>query len=206
MALSAGTRLGAYEIVALLGAGGMGEVYRAHDPRLGRDVAVKVLPAAFGADPERLRRFEQEARRGGTEPRQHRNDPLRRGGGWHSVHNDGTRGRPAFEQLIQPGGLPPDRLVAVAIPLATLAAAHAKGITHRDLKPANIMVGADCRVTVLDFGLAKPWLPPGADAAAALPTADMTGEGRIVGTVAYMSPEQAEGDPSITARTFSRSA
>ena len=198
MALSAGTRLGAYEIVALLGAGGMGEVYRAHDPRLGRDVAIKVLPAAFSADPERLRRFEQEAR--AVAALSHANIVT-----IHSVEEaDGNRfitmelveGEP-LSNLIQPGGLPPDRLVAVAIPLAdALAAAHAKGITHRDLKPANIMVGPDCRVTVLDFGLAKLQVSaPGAGAATALPTADLTREGRIVGTVAYMSPEQAEGKP-----------
>jgi len=198
MALSAGTRLGAYEIVALLGAGGMGEVYRAHDPRLDRDVAIKVLPAAFGADPERLRRFEQEAR--AVAALSHANIVT-----IHSVEEaDGIRfitmelveGQP-LSNLIQPDGLPPNRLVALAIPLAdALAAAHAKGITHRDLKPANIMVGPDCRVTVLDFGLAKLQVSaPSAGAATAMPTADMTREGRIVGTVAYMSPEQAEGKP-----------
>ena len=145
MALSAGTRLGAYEIVALLGAGGMGEVYRAHDPRLGRDVAVKVLPAAFGADPERLRRFEQEAR--AVAALSHANivtiHSVEEAEGVRFITMELVEGQP-LSNLIQPGGLPPDRLVAVAIPLAdALAAAHAKGITHRDLKPANIMVGAD---------------------------------------------------------------
>ena len=198
MALSAGAGLG-QPIVALLGAGGMGEVYRAHDPRLGRDVAIKVLPAAFGADPERKHsHFKQEAR--AVAALSHANIVT-----IHSVEEaDGDRfitmelvEGELLSNLIQPGGLPPDRLVAVAIPLAdALAAAHAKGITHRDLKPANIMVGPDCRVTVLDFGLAKLQVSaPGAGAATALPTADMTREGRIVGTVAYMSPEQAEGKP-----------
>jgi non-specific serine/threonine protein kinase len=176
----------------------MGEVYRAHDPRLGREIAIKVLPAAFAADRERLHRFEQEARAAAA--LNHPNIVT-----FHSVEEvNGIRfltmelleGQP-LSDLIPPGGLPLDRLLGVAIPLSdALAAAHAKGITHRDLKPANVMVGADRRVTVLDFGLAKLHeTSPVASWATALPTVDMTGEGRIVGTVAYMSPEQAEGKP-----------
>jgi eukaryotic-like serine/threonine-protein kinase len=174
----------------------MGEVYRAHDPRLNRDIAIKVLPAVFAADPDRLHRFEQEARAAAA--LNHPNIVT-----IHSVEEaDGIRfltmelvdGQP-LSDLIQPGGLPLDRVLGVAIPLAdALAAAHAKGITHRDLKPANIMVGTDGRVKILDFGLAKLHeSSPGAGGLTALPTVDMTGEGRIVGTVAYMSPEQAEG-------------
>ena len=135
----------------------MGEVYRAHDPRLGREIAIKVLPAAFAADRERLHRFEQEARAAAA--LNHPNIVT-----FHSVEEvNGIRfltmelleGQP-LSDLIPPGGLPLDRLLGVAIPLSdALAAAHAKGITHRDLKPANVMVGADRRVTVLDFGLAK---------------------------------------------------
>jgi serine/threonine protein kinase/tetratricopeptide (TPR) repeat protein len=198
MRLSAGEHLGPYEIVAPLGAGGMGEVYRAHDPRLGREVAIKVLPAVFAADRERLRRFEQEARAAAA--LNHTSivtiHSVEETNGIRFITMELVEGQP-LSDLIPPGGLPLDRLLEVAIPLAdALAAAHAKGITHRDLKPANIMVGADRRVTVLDFGLAKlREASPAAGGATALPTADMTGEGRIVGTVAYMSPEQAEGKP-----------
>jgi serine/threonine protein kinase len=198
MALVPGTRLGPYEIITLLGAGGMGEVYRARDPRLGRDVAVKVLPAAFDADPERLRRFEQEART--VAALNHANivtiHSVEEANGVRFITMELVEGQP-LSSLIPPCGLSLDRLVGVAIPLAdALAAAHAKGITHRDLKPANIMVGADSRVTVLDFGLAKLHESSSAAAGATtLPTAEMTHDGRIVGTVAYMSPEQAEGKP-----------
>jgi serine/threonine protein kinase/Flp pilus assembly protein TadD len=199
MPLLAGARLGPYEIVTLLGAGGMGEVYRAHDPRLARDVAIKILPAGFDADPERLRRFEQEART--VAALSHANivtiHSVEEANGVRFITMELVEGQP-LSSLIPPGGLSLDRLVDVAIPLAdALAAAHAKGITHRDLKPANIMVGADRRVTVLDFGLAKLHeSSPAAAGATSLPTADnMTHDGRIVGTVAYMSPEQAEGKP-----------
>jgi len=194
--LLARSRLGPYEIVASIGAGGMGEVYRAHDPRLERDVAIKVLPAAFAHDSERLRRFEQEARAAAA--LNHPNIVT-----IHSVEQaDGIRfltmelveGQP-LSTLIQRGGVPLDQLLDVAIPLAdALAAAHGKGITHRDLKPANVMVRADGRVKVLDFGLAKLQEPsPSAGGVTTMPTEDGTSEGRIVGTVAYMSPEQAEG-------------
>jgi serine/threonine protein kinase len=193
-----GQQLGAYQLSSRIGVGGMGEVYRAHDPRLGREIAIKVLPAAFAADRERLHRFEQEARAAAA--LNHPNIVT-----IHSVEElNGIRfltmelleGQP-LSDVIPPGGLPLDRLLDVATPLAdALAAAHAKGITHRDLKPANVMVGADRRVTVLDFGLAKLHeTSPVAGWATALPTVDMTGEGRIVGTVAYMSPEQAAGKP-----------
>jgi len=196
VAVSAGSRLGAYEIAALIGAGGMGEVYRARDPRLGRDVAIKVLPAAFAADPDRLHRFEQEARAAAA--LNHPNIVT-----IHSVEDaDGIRfivmelveGQP-LGGLISGGGMPVDRLLAIAIPLAdALAAAHAKGITHRDLKPANIIVGPDCRPKILDFGLAKlrEAAAEGLDATA-MSTRPVTQDGRIVGTVDYMSPEQAEG-------------
>jgi serine/threonine protein kinase len=198
MPLSAGTRIGPYEIQSALGAGGMGEVYRAHDPRLGRDVALKVLPAAFAADRERLRRFEQEARAAAA-----LNHPnivtiysVEEANGLPFLTMELVEGQP-LSDLIQPGGLPLDRLLGVAIPLAdALAAAHGKGITHRDLKPANLMVGADRRVKILDFGLAKLHEPsPAAATVTAVSTGGLTGEGRILGTVAYMSPEQAEGKP-----------
>ena len=157
MPLTTGSRLGAYEIVGQLGAGGMGEVYRARDSRLRRDVAIKVLPAAFAADPDRLARFEQEARAAAA--LNHPNIVT-----IHSVEEvDGrvfltleyVQGR-TLAEIIQPGGVPIDRLLSIGISLAdAVGAAHQRGITHRDLKPANVMVANDGRVKVLDFGLAK---------------------------------------------------
>jgi serine/threonine protein kinase len=193
-----GQRLGAYQLSSRIGVGGMGEVYRAHDPRLGREIAIKVLPAALAADRERLHRFEQEARAAAalSHPNIVTIHSVEEANGIRFLTMELVEGQP-LSDLIPPGGLPLDRLLGVAIPLAdALAAAHAKGITHRDLKPANVMVGADRRVTVLDFGLAKLHeSSPAAGCVTALPTVDMTGEGRIVGTVSYMSPEQAEGKP-----------
>jgi len=196
--LQPGVRLGPYEIVSRIGVGGMGEVYRAHDPRLRRDVAIKVLPAEFSADSDRLRRFEQEARAAAA--LNHPNIVT-----IHSVEEaDRTRfltmelleGR-SLNELIATEGMPLDRLLKIIIPLAdAVSAAHQAGITHRDLKPGNVMLTADGRVKVLDFGLAKLREPASLDADAnALPTATVTGEGRILGTVEYMSPEQVEGKP-----------
>ncbi len=196
--LSPGTQLGPYEILSLLGSGGMGEVYRARDPRLGRDIAIKVLPATFASDADRLRRFEQEARAAAA--LNHPNIVT-----VHSVEKvndvllltmEVVEGQP-LSLAIPKDGLPVNELLTIAIPLAdAVAAAHDKGITHRDLKPANIMIagGQARRIKVLDFGLAKLTGPPGsrADAATVAPGPD-TVEGRIVGTVAYMSPEQAAG-------------
>jgi serine/threonine protein kinase len=202
MALSAGAKLGSYEIVSLLGSGGMGEVYRARDPRLGRDVAIKVLPAAFAADEDRLRRLEREARAAAA--LNHPNIVT-----VYSVEQidallfltmELIEGR-SLALAIPKGGLRLDDLLTIAIPLAdAIAAAHAKGITHRDLKPANIMIGAgehSGRVKVLDFGLAKldESSRPSASATTT-PAATITIEGRVLGTVAYMSPEQAAGTPA----------
>jgi len=197
MPLTPGTRVGPYEIIASIGTGGMGEVYRAHDPRLGRDIALKVLPAALAADPDRRERFEREARAAAA--LNHPNIVT-----IHSVEEiDGiplltlelVEGQ-TLAELIPAGGLPLDRALALGIALADgVGAAHQRGITHRDLKPANVMVTHDGRVKVLDFGLAKLREDEQMAAAAAMPTAALTGEGRIVGTVAYMSPEQAEGKP-----------
>ena len=202
-ALPSGTRLAHYEIAGLIGTGGMGQVYRAHDLKLQRDVALKLLPQEMAADPERRQRFEREARAVAA-----LNHP-----GIVTIHSvddvDGrmfltmelVSGRPISE-IIPRGGLGLDRLLAIAVPLMeAVSAAHARGITHRDLKPANVMVTAEGQVKVLDFGLAKP-----ADTAAtAEPTVTgmpdvITGQGRILGTIAYMSPEQAEGKP-IDARS-----
>ena len=157
MTLTAGTRFGPYEIVALIGEGGMGEVYRAHDPRLGRDVAIKTLPAAAAADAERRARFEREAR--AIAALNHPNivtiHAVEEAEGVPFFTMEYVEGR-TLTQMIPPRGLPLDELLRIAIPLSdAVGAAHQRGILHRDLKPANVMVTADGRVKVLDFGLAK---------------------------------------------------
>jgi TolB-like protein len=197
MALTPGARLGAYEILSLLGTGGMGEVYRAHDPKLKRDVAIKVLPQHTATDSERRARFEREAQ--SIAALNHPNIvtiySVEEADGVLFLTMELVDGQP-LDGVIAKGGLPLARILALAIPLAdAVSAAHQKGITHRDLKPANVMVTADGRVKVLDFGLAKLVEPAALVAeVTALPTV-LTGEGRIVGTVSYMSPEQAEGKP-----------
>ena len=157
MPMTPGTRMGPYEIVAAIGAGGMGEVYRARDARLGREVAIKVLPASFAADADRLRRFEQEARAAGA-----LNHPNILG-----VYDIGTHdGAPyvvsellegeTLRARIGTSPLPHRKAIDYAIQIARgLAAAHEKGIVHRDLKPENVFVTRDGRVKILDFGLAK---------------------------------------------------
>ena len=193
MSLKAGSALGSYEIVSTLGVGGMGEVYRAIDPRLHREVAVKVLSEEMAKDPERLERFEREART--IASLSHPNIVT-----IHSVEEaDGLRfitmelvDGETLAELIPPGGLPLSRFFELAHPIVTaLVAAHERGITHRDLKPENVMVGKDGRVRVLDFGLAKAQSIelPGDDA----PTQVLTEAGRLLGTVPYMSPEQVKG-------------
>ncbi|HUL74072.1 MAG TPA: protein kinase [Vicinamibacterales bacterium] len=196
MSLAAGTRLGPYEIVAPLGAGGMGEVYRAHDSRLGREVAVKVLPASFAADADRLRRFEQEARAIGA--LNHANIV--------AVYDIGTHdGAPYVVSELLDGEtlrtrvgdspLPRRKAIDYAVQIARgLAAAHEKGIIHRDLKPDNVFVTRDGRVKILDFGLAKMTEASSVDSATALMRdAPETGAGTVLGTVGYMSPEQVRG-------------
>ena len=208
MALTPGTRLGPYEILGPLGAGGMGEVYRARDARLQRDVAVKVLPAASVADPERLRRFDQEVRATGQ-----LNHP-----NILAVYDAGTHeGAPYIVEELLEGETLRARLAGSPLPVRKvldyarqiahgLAAAHQKGIVHRDLKPENLFVTTDGRLKILDFGLAR-WTHPegaahgvrvvgGGDAGAgltALPTETGTAAGVILGTVGYMSPEQVRG-------------
>jgi hypothetical protein len=202
-ALASGTMLGRYEIRSLLGAGGMGEVYRATDSQLGRDVAIKVLPPAFASDPERLRRFEQEARAAGT--LNHPNiltvyDLGSREGSPYVVTEllDGLTLR---DQLVR-GALPQRRALDYARQIAEgLAAAHDKGILHRDLKPENLFVTRDGRVKILDFGLAKLTQPrtSGSDAgpsAATIPYVAGTEPGVLMGTVGYMAPEQVRAEPT----------
>jgi len=200
MTLSAGTRLGSYEIVAPLGAGGMGEVYRAHDTALGRDVAIKVLPAAVSADPDRLRRFEQEARSAGL--LNHPNILSIYGFGEHEgapyVVSELLEGSTLRDRMAG-NALSPRRAIDYGLQVAHgLAAAHEKGIVHRDLKPENLFVTDDGRVKILDFGLAKLTQPEGwSEAQTAAPTMSAgTEPGVVLGTVGYMSPEQVRGLPA----------
>ena len=188
-----GTRLGPYEIVELLGRGGMGEVYRARDPRLGRDVAIKVLAAEVSRDAGQLARFEREARvvAALSHPNICTLFDIGRAGGLDYLVMELVGGDTLARQIRTPG-LPLERFYAIAIPLAeALAVAHSHGVVHRDLKPDNVMVTPEGGLKILDFGLAKRSLPAlGADATAAETEARLTRAGRIVGTLPYMSPEQ----------------
>jgi adenylate cyclase len=196
MSLAAGTPLGSYRIIAPLGAGGMGEVYRAHDPRLGRDVALKVLPADMAGDPARLERFTREARAIAALNHPHIVTiySTEEADGLRFITMELVEGQ-ALDALIPADGLSLARFLELALPLAdALTAAHLRQITHRDLKPANVMVTNDGRVKVLDFGLARV----GGGAHVAQQTIEatrpvLTSEGTIVGTMPYMSPEQVEG-------------
>jgi Tol biopolymer transport system component len=201
MSLSAGTRLGPYEILALIGAGGMGEVYRARDERLRREVAVKVLPASLSTDSDRLRRFEQEAQAAGT--LNHPNITAVYDVGTHEgslyVVSELLEGETLRSRLAG-GPLPLRKATDYAIQIAQgLAAAHEKGIVHRDLKPENLFVTRDGRVKILDFGLAKLMQPAEGEGSVvtSLPTATAgTEPGVVLGTLGYMSPEQVRGRPA----------
>jgi len=189
--LPAGTRLGPYEIVAPIGAGGMGEVYRAHDDRLERDVALKVLPPDSVGDTERLERFVREARvlAALSHPHIVTIYSTEEADGIPFLTMELVQGRPLTE-LMASGGLALSRLYELAVPLAdAIAAAHDKQVTHRDLKPANIMVSSDGRLKVLDFGLAAIHAPADADQTQMA----LTQQGAVLGTLPYMSPEQVEG-------------
>jgi serine/threonine-protein kinase len=201
MSLTAGVRIGPYEIAALLGEGGMGQVYRATDTNLGRQVAIKVLPAVFSQDPERLARFDREAKTLAT-----LNHPniaiihgLERADGIRALVMELVEG-PTLADRIAQGPIPADEALPIARQITeALEAAHEQGIIHRDLKPGNIKLRPDGTVKVLDFGLAKALEPISAVGvnATASPTitspALMTGVGMLLGTAAYMSPEQARG-------------
>jgi serine/threonine-protein kinase len=206
MPLSAGTRLGLYEIVAPLGAGGMGEVYRARDTKLGRSVAVKVLPDAFALDPERVARFEREAKvlASLNHPHIAALHGMEESGDRHFLIMELVEGETLADAMSAGSrgaqrALEIDDALKIARQIAeALEAAHEQGIIHRDLKPANIKLRADGTVKVLDFGLAKALEPAAAVAAdvSASPTITspaMTERGVILGTAAYMSPEQAKG-------------
>ena len=195
-----GARLGPYEVVALMGAGAMGEVYRARDPRLGRDVAIKVLAAAFSGDADRLGRFEQEARAAAAlnhpnilavfDIGQHAGSPY--------IVSELLEGETLRERL-RAGPLPVRKAVEYAVQIAHgLTAAHEKGIVHRDLKPDNIFVAAGDHVKILDFGLAKLTEPKPMDGVGSVvpTTPPATEPGMVLGTVGYMSPEQVRGIPA----------
>jgi len=199
MALAPGTKVGPYEIVLLIGAGGMGEVYRARDSRLGRDVALKLLPASFAADAERLRRFEQEAR--AVAALSHPNILAIHDIGQHDgapyLVSELLEGE-SLREALQRGVLSHRRALDYAVQIAHgLAAAHSKDIAHRDLKPDNIFITREGRVKILDFGLAKTVPSPASHGAGAGATmtaaAPVTEAGVVMGTAGYMSPEQVRG-------------
>ena len=197
MALAPGTKLAEYEILAPIGAGGMGEVYKAHDTKLGRDVAIKVLPDLFAADPERLARFEREAKL--LASLNHDNIA--------TLYGFGSRTPSGFSRWIVEGETLAERLdrgpmeLEEALALfrqiaVALEAAHEKGVIHRDLKPANVKITEDGKIKVLDFGLGKALAPePSEEDLSQSPTAGYSGTmaGMIMGTAPYMSPEQARG-------------
>jgi Tol biopolymer transport system component len=195
MSLAAGTRLGPYEVIAPVGEGGMGEVYRARDSRLGRDVAIKVLPGAVSDAPDRLRRFEQEAR--ATSALNHPNVLVVHDIGQHdgapyvvSELLDGA----TLRQQLNGAPLPASRVAAYGVDIARgLAAAHDRGIVHRDIKPENLFVTRDGRVKILDFGVAKV-LQAETGLSADTRTVEGTEPGVVIGTVGYMSPEQVRGE------------
>src|SRR5215467_1968626 len=197
MSLSTGTQLGSYEVLSLLGRGGMGEVYRARDTKLKREVAIKTLPEEFSRDPERLARFQREA-----EALAALNHPniahvygLEESANTHCIVMELVEGE-TLQQRLTRGAIPVEEALQIAKQIAeALEAAHERGIVHRDLKPGNIMMTADGNVKVLDFGLAKaledkqasdPSNSPTMMSAASMP-------GVILGTAPYISPEQARG-------------
>ncbi|MGE5414970.1 MAG: protein kinase domain-containing protein, partial [Syntrophomonadaceae bacterium] len=198
MTVAAGTKLGPYEILAPIGAGGMGEVYRAKDPRLGREVAIKVLPASFSQDADRLHRFEQEARAAGI-----LNHP-----NITAVHDIGSaNGSPyivtellegeTLRARLSTGPVPVRKAIDYAVQIAKgLAAAHEKGIVHRDLKPENLFLTRDGRVKILDFGLAKLKPETVESGQTDMQTMSGTQPGVVLGTMGYMAPEQVRGKPA----------
>jgi serine/threonine protein kinase len=196
MGLPQGTKLGSYEIVSPLGAGGMGEVYRARDESLGRQVAIKVLPKELASDPHRLRRFEQEARAAAA--LNHPNILAVYGFSTTEEHapylvTELLEGQTLRERL-QQGEIPVRKAVEFALQAARgLAAAHDRGIVHRDLKPENLFLTRDGVVKILDFGLAKLSVPETGASQTSVATVSVSEPGVVLGTVGYMSPEQVRG-------------
>ena len=202
MPLRPGTRLGHYDVTALLGEGGMGQVWQATDTQLGREVALKILPDAFAADPDRLARFKREAQI--LASLNHPNIAAIYG----IEEAEGTRALvlelvegPTLADRIKQGPIPLDEALPIAKQIdEALEAAHEQGVIHRDLKPANIKVKDDGTVKVLDFGLAKAFQPDASDPnLSQSPTISLTAAatqmGMVIGTAAYMAPEQAKGKP-----------
>jgi serine/threonine-protein kinase len=199
MGLTSGTRLGSYEVRSLIGAGGMGEVYEAHDSKLGRDVAIKVLPEQFARDPERLARFQREAKLLASlnHPNIATIHGLEQSGDTHYLVMELVPGETLAQRIKRDGSVPVEEALTIAKQITeALEAAHEKPIIHRDLKPANVKVTPEGRVKVLDFGLAKAFSndtasddPSNSPTLSVLPTQ----QGIIMGTAAYMSPEQARG-------------
>src|SRR5229473_971853 len=196
MTLASGTRLGPYEILAPIGAGGMGEVYRARDTRLGRDVALKILPESFSRETDRLHRFEQEARAVAAlnhpnilavfDIGQHNGSPF--------LVSELLEGE-SLRAVLDRGALPQRKTIEYGVQIAHgLAAAHEKGIVHRDLKPENVFVTKDGRIKILDFGLAKLAQTAGADSDEVTLTSPHTVVGVVMGTASYMAPEQVRGE------------
>src|SRR2546426_10146401 len=198
MAITIGTHLGSHEITALLGRGGMGEVYRARDTKLKREVAIKILPDEFSSDPDRMARFQREA-----EALAALNHPniaaiydLQEENQTRFLVLELVEGDTLADKLRQRGSLPVDQALKIAEQICrALEAAHEKGIVHRDLKPANIKITPDGKVKLLDFGLARVFGEPAASDLSNSPTLlSQSMPGMILGTAAYMSPEQARGD------------
>ena len=195
--LAPGTRIGQYTIMELIGAGGMGEVYRARDPRLGRDIAIKVLPREFASDGDRLSRLQQEARAAGilNHPNLLTVHELGVHEGLPFIATELLEGK-SLRELLDSGPLPQRRAIDYGVGIANgLSAAHEKGIVHRDLKPENIFVMNDGRVKILDFGLAKIIARQATAQTDAATLQHATDSGAILGTIGYMSPEQVRGEP-----------
>jgi len=198
MPIQSGTHLGPYEILSAIGAGGMGEVYRAHDPKLGRDVAIKVLREAFARDADRMARFQREAKVLASldHPNIATIHGLEESGGTRALVMQLVEG-PTLADRIKQRPIPVDEAVRIARQIAdALEYAHERGIIHRDLKPANVKVTNDDAVKVLDFGLAKALEsdPSSIDISTSPTISRMaTQQGVLLGTAAYMSPEQAKG-------------
>src|ERR1700687_2489551 len=199
MGIPSGTSLGTYEITSHIGSGGMGEVYKAHDSKLGRDVAIKALPESFARDPERLARFRREAQLLASlnHPNIATIHGLEDSNGTSYLVMELVPGETLAQRIKRDGAVPVEESLAIAKQIAeALEAAHEKGIIHRDLKPANVKLTPEGKVKVLDFGLAKAFAgDTSTEDMGNSPTLSMaaTMQGVILGTAAYMSPEQAKG-------------